>query len=93
MKTAGIICEYDPFHLGHARQLRLIRESLGPDTAIVCAMSGNYVQRGEPAMWDKFSRAQAAVLCGADVVLELPITAVLQSAEGFARGDCVKQAL
>ena len=86
MKTAGIICEYDPFHLGHARQLRLIRESLGPDTAIVCAMSGNYVQRGEPAMWDKFSRAQAAVLCGADVVLELPITAVLQSAEGFARG-------
>ena len=86
MQTVGIICEYDPFHLGHARQLRLIRESLGSDAAIVCAMSGNYVQRGEPAMWEKFTRAQGAVLCGADVVLELPITAVLQSAEGFARG-------
>lgn len=86
MQAVGIICEYNPFHLGHARQLRLIRETLGPDTAIVCAMSGNYVQRGEPAMWEKFTRAQAAVLCGADVVLELPITAVLQSAEGFARG-------
>ena len=86
MKTAGIICEYNPFHLGHARQLRLIREILGEDTVIVCVMSGNYVQRGVPAMWDKFTRARAAVACGADVVLELPITAVLQSAEGFARG-------
>lgn len=86
MKKAGIICEYNPFHLGHARQLRLIKESLGQDTAIVCAMSGNYVQRGAPAMWDKFTRAKAAVACGADVVLELPITCVLQSAEGFANG-------
>ena len=85
MKTAGIICEYNPFHLGHARQLRLTREALGSDTAIVCVMSGNYVQRGEPAMWDKFTRARAAVACGADVVLELPVTSVLQSAEGFAR--------
>lgn len=86
MKTAGIICEYNPFHLGHARQFHLIREALGQDTAIVCVMSGNYVQRGAPAMWDKFTRAQAAVACGADVVLELPVTRVLQSAEGFARG-------
>lgn len=86
MKTAGIICEYNPFHLGHARQLKLTREQLGQDTAIVCVMSGNYVQRGTPAMWDKFTRAKAAVACGADVVLELPITCVLQSAEGFARG-------
>lgn len=86
MKTAGIICEYNPFHLGHARQLRLTRERLGEDTVIVCVMSGNYVQRGAPAMWDKFTRARAAVACGADVVLELPITSVLQSAEGFARG-------
>ena len=85
MKTVGIICEYNPFHLGHARQFRLIREVFGPETAIVCVMSGNYVQRGEPAMWDKFTRAKAAVACGADVVLELPITGVLQSAEGFAR--------
>lgn len=86
MKTAGIICEYDPFHLGHLRQFKLIRENLGQDTAIVCAMSGNYVQRGMPAMWDKFTRADAAVACGADLVLELPVTKVLCSAEGFARG-------
>lgn len=86
MKTVGIVCEYNPFHHGHARQLRLIRQAFGEDTAIVCAMSGSYVQRGEPAMWDKFTRAEAAVLCGADVVLELPVTRVLCSAEGFARG-------
>lgn len=86
MKTAGIICEYNPFHLGHARQMRLLREMLGQDTAVVCVMSGNYVQRGLPAMWDKFTRANAAVACGADLVVELPITCVLQSAEGFARG-------
>lgn len=86
MQTAGIICEYNPFHLGHLRQITLTREALGSDTAIVCVMSGNYVQRGEPAMWDKHTRARAAVACGADVVLELPITSVLQSAEGFARG-------
>ena len=85
MKTAGIICEYNPFHLGHARQFRLIRERLGADTKIVCVMSGNYVQRGMPAKWDKFIRAEAALRCGADLVLELPITGVLQSAEGFAR--------
>ena len=86
MKTAAIICEYNPFHLGHLRQFRLVRELLGSDTAIVCVMSGNYAQRGLPAMWDKFSRAEAAVACGADLVLELPVTKVLQSAEGFACG-------
>ena len=86
LKTVGIICEYNPFHLGHQRQMQLIREKLGQDTPIVCIMSGNYVQRGLPARWDKFTRAKAALSCGADLVLELPITAVLQSAEGFARG-------
>ncbi len=85
MYTVGIICEYDPFHLGHLRQIKLIRQLLGAQTAVVCAMSGNYVQRGEPAMWDKFVRARAAVASGADLVLELPVTGVLQSAEGFAR--------
>ena len=84
MEIAGIVCEYNPFHLGHQRQLRLCREVLGEDTSIVCVMSGNYVQRGMPAMWDKFARAEAALVCGADVVLELPVTAVLRSAEGFA---------
>lgn len=85
MRPIGIICEYNPFHLGHARQIRLVREQCGNEAPIVCVMSGNYVQRGEPAMWDKFARARAAVACGVDVVLELPITGVLQSAEGFAR--------
>ena len=84
MKTVGIICEYNPFHFGHQRQFDLIRQQLGEDTRIVCVMSGNYVQRGLPAMWSKLVRAEAALRCGANLVLELPITGVLQSAEGFA---------
>ena len=86
MRTVGVICEYNPFHLGHARQLELIRRQLGQETAIVCLMSGNYVQRGEPAVFGKCVRAQAAVEAGASLVLELPITYALQSAEGFAAG-------
>ena len=85
MAVCGIICEYNPFHLGHARQLARIRETLGADAAVVCLMSGNYVQRGEPAVFDKRIRARAAVDAGASLVAELPVTAVLQSAEGFAR--------
>ena len=86
MKIVGIICEYNPLHLGHRKQIRRIREEFGPDTAIVCAMSGNYVQRGHPAILDKSIRAKAAVSCGADLVLELPVTTALSSAEGFASG-------
>lgn len=86
MQTVGVICEYNPFHLGHARQLSLIRQQLEPETAIVCLMSGNYVQRGEPAIFDKRVRAQAAVEAGASLVLELPVTYALRSAEGFAAG-------
>ena len=86
MQTVGVICEYNPFHLGHARQLAMIRQQLGGDAAVVCLMSGNYVQRGEPAVFDKRVRARAAVDAGADLVLELPVTAALQSAEGFAAG-------
>ena len=86
MKTVGIICEYNPFHLGHRKQIRRIRAEFGEDTAIVCAMSGNFVQRGMPAIVDKSLRAQAAVLSGADLVLELPVTRALSSAEGFAAG-------
>ena len=86
MQTAGVICEYNPFHLGHARQLGLIRQQLGPEAAIVCLMSGNYVQRGEPAVFDKCVRARAAVEAGANLVLELPVTYALRSAEGFAAG-------
>ena len=82
--TVGIICEYNPLHLGHFRQISRIREEFGPETVIVCAMSGNYVQRGMPAIIDKSPRAEAALVSGADLVLELPITAALSSAEGFA---------
>jgi len=86
LKIVGIICEYNPLHLGHIKQIHQIRREFGPDTAIVCAMSGNYVQRGQPAILDKSARAKAAVLCGADLVLELPVTTSLSSAEGFAAG-------
>lgn len=84
METTGIICEYNPLHLGHQKQLDAVRAAY-PDGGIVCLMSGNFVQRGTPAILDKSLRARAAVECGADLVLELPITASLSSAEGFAR--------
>ena len=84
--TVGIICEYNPLHLGHKKQIDLIRQHFGPETVIICAMSGNFVQRGMPAIIDKSYRAQAAVLCGADLVLELPVPVALSSAEGFAAG-------
>ena len=83
MEVTGIICEYNPLHLGHKKQLDRIRAAF-PDGGIVCLMSGNYVQRGAPAIIDKSLRAEAAVLSGADLVLELPVTASLSSAEGFA---------
>ena len=86
MKTVGIICEYNPLHLGHQKQIDRIRQEFGEDTVIICAMSGNFVQRGSPAIIDKSIRAQAAVMCGADLVLELPVTVALSSAEGFAAG-------
>lgn len=83
MQITGIICEYNPLHLGHKKQIDQIRAAY-PDGAIVCLMSGNYVQRGYPAIFDKMTRANAAIVSGADLVLELPITATLSSAEGFA---------
>ena len=86
MRTVGIICEYDPFHLGHGYQIARVRQLLGGDTAVVCAMSGNFVQRGGPAVMNKFARAAAAAAEGADLVLELPAAVSLSSAEGFASG-------
>ncbi len=83
MNITGIICEYNPLHLGHQKQLKLVRQA-DPSGGIVCIMSGSFVQRGKPAVFDKLTRARAAVLSGADLVLELPVTAALQSAEGFA---------
>ena len=86
MKTTGIICEYNPLHLGHKKQMEQIRRIQGKNSGIVCLMSGNFVQRGAPAILDKSCRAKAAVLAGADLVLELPTTVSLSSAEGFASG-------
>lgn len=84
MEITGIICEYNPFHLGHRKQFDMIRQARGESQGVVCLMSGDFVQRGHPAIIHKSLRAKAAVLCGADLVLELPVTAALSSAEGFA---------
>ena len=85
MKVVGIIAEYNPFHRGHEYQIRYVRETLGADYVIV-AMSGDFVQRGAPALMEKYLRAEMALLGGADLVLELPIQVSTASAEGFAAG-------
>lgn len=84
-QTVGIICEYDPFHLGHARQFALVREKL-PDARIVCVMSGCFTQRGMPALFSSAFRAEAALAAGADIVLELPCAFAVREAENFALG-------
>ncbi len=86
MRIIGLTAEYNPFHMGHAWQLSQIRERFGADAAIVAVLSGCFVQRGEPALFDAAARAEAAVRCGADLVLELPLPWALSSAQGFARG-------
>lgn len=83
MKVIGIIAEYNPFHNGHAYQLEKIRRLTGADY-IVVAMSGDYVQRGTPAIVDKYTRAKMALSCGVDLVLELPVLWATASAESFA---------
>jgi len=79
----GIITEYNPFHSGHLRQIELVKKHF-PAQPIICVMSGNFVQRGEPAIWDKFVRAKAALLCGVDMVIELPVPFATASAEYFS---------
>ena len=86
METAGIVAEYNPFHKGHAWHIAETRRQLGGDAALVCVMSGHWVQRGECALTDKWSRAAAALSGGADLVLELPTPWAMASAEAFARG-------
>ena len=86
MKIVGILCEYNPLHLGHAKQISMIRKNSPGETAVVCLMSGSFVQRGHPAIFDKMLRARAALEAGADLVLELPVQYALSSAEGFAAG-------
>ena len=84
MKTVGVICEFDPVHRGHAWLLEEVRRRGA--ACIVCAMSGNFTQRGEAAAFDKLSRARMAVAAGADLVVELPTVWALSGAESFARG-------
>lgn len=86
MNAAGIIVEYNPLHMGHVHLLRQTRRILGEDTAILCCMSGDFVQRGDFALLRRQARAKAAVQSGADLVLELPLPWAVSSAEGFARG-------
>lgn len=85
MKTIGIIAEYNPFHKGHAHQLQELRR-IYPDATLLVVMSGDFVQRGTPAIFSKFHRAQWAVMCGADIVFELPSMFAVSSAEYFASG-------
>lgn len=86
MYICGIIAEYDPFHTGHAHQIQNTKNMLGDDCAIICVMSGNWTQRGSPAIIDKSHRARMALEGGADLVLELPLPYAVSSAEWFARG-------
>lgn len=85
MRSVFIISEYNPFHTGHAFQIGRIRSELAPD-AVISLMSGHFVQRGEPAILDKFTRADLAIAGGSDLVIELPAIWATSSAEFFARG-------
>lgn len=85
MKTVGIVAEYNPFHNGHAWHISESRRRFGEDTAVAVVMSGDFVQRGEAAVYSKFARAEAACRCGADLIVELPLPWCVASAEGFAR--------
>lgn len=84
MDAVGVVCEFDPMHLGHERLLRQAKADTG--LPVVCAMSGNYIQRGGMACLNKFARAEMAVLCGADLVVELPTPWAMATAEKFADG-------
>ena len=84
MRASGVICEFNPFHNGHAYLLSRMREQVGEDGCVVCLMSGRFVQRGEAAVADPYLRARMALAGGADLVLELPFPWSAGSAEHFA---------
>lgn len=85
MRVTGIIAEYNPFHKGHAYHIEQAKKITGAD-AVVVVMSGNFTQRGTPAIVDKYARARMALLNGADIVIELPSCYACSSAEYFADG-------
>ena len=84
MKTLGIVTEYNPFHKGHAYMIEEAKKKAGADRVVV-VMSGSFVQRGEPAIFDKWTRTEAALMNGVDMVLELPVLFAAANAETFAR--------
>ncbi len=85
MSAVGVVAEYNPFHRGHAYHLSQVRRLAGPEAAVIVCMSGNWVQRGDCAVTDKWRRARWACEGGADLVVELPTVFALSSAETFAR--------
>ena len=85
MNITGLITEYNPFHNGHLYHLNTAKKNTNCD-GIVCIMSGNFVQRGEPAIIDKWKRTEMALLNGVDLVIELPTFYAVSSAEFFAKG-------
>lgn len=85
MAVCGVIAEYDPFHKGHERHLRLAREKTGAEY-VVCVMSGSFTQRGLPALLPAHARAEMALRCGADAVVQLPYAFSVREAEYFALG-------
>lgn len=85
MKICACVAEYNPFHLGHVKHINYIKNELKADKLIVI-MSGNFTQRGEPAVLDKFTRAKHAIIAGADAVIELPTVFATANAESFAKG-------
>lgn len=85
MNVVGIIAEYNPFHEGHAYQIQKAKEQCGAEFAVV-VMNGDFVQRGEPAIFDKYTRTKEALLGGADLIFELPVRFGLSSAGDFAMG-------
>jgi cytidyltransferase-like protein len=85
MNVVGIIAEYNPFHKGHAYQIQKAKEQCGAEFAVV-VMNGDFVQRGEPAIFDKYTRTKEALLGGADLIFELPVRFGLSSAGDFAMG-------
>ncbi len=92
MKAAGIICEYNPFHNGHIYHIKKTRSITGCDV-LIAVMSGNFVQRGEPAIMDKLCRCKTALAHGVDIVMELPFSYATQSVEQFAQGSVQSLAL
>ena len=85
LKTTGIIVEYNPLHPGHIYHMEQARKQTGADY-LIAVMSGSFVQRGAPALLDKYTRTRMALLAGADVVIELPVCFAAGSAGDFAAG-------